>query len=135
MGGRRRLVGGYSVWLPDHSRTEGYIARRYLKAGEEIAGSPNGSEHLRIEIRQYAIAGVAYELAARQHAELVDHRARKKGRRPSLKTVERAPRRLGLASITVRDATARLEALTADQRRAADPLEQMLHDSVAPRRP
>jgi hypothetical protein len=35
----------------------------------------------------------------------------------------------------VRDATARLEALTADQRRAADHLEQMLHDSVAPRRP
>lgn len=127
MGGRRRLVGGYSVWLPNHNSSEGGWARRYFKAGEEIVGAPNGSEHLKIEIRQYAIAGVAYELAARQHAELVDHRQRKKGRRPSLKMVERGARRLGLASITLQKATERLEALAA-QRTATRSPDQILDE-------
>lgn len=108
-GGRRRLKGGYSVWLPDHSHPEGYIARRYLKAGEEIVGTPNGSEWLRIEIRRYAIAGVAYELAAQQHGDLVNQRTRGKGRRPNLRQVERAARRLGLAESSLKDATVRLE--------------------------
>src|SRR5262245_46593914 len=104
MGGRRRLVGGYPVWLVDHSNAEGYVARRDLKAGEQIVGKPNGPEHLRIEIRRYAIAGVAYEAAARQHAELIAKRENGTGRRPSLRDVERAARRLGLADMTFREA-------------------------------
>jgi hypothetical protein len=83
------------VWLPDHSTAEGFVARRYLRAGEEIVGPPGRSERMQIEIRCYAIAGVAYEQAARQHAELIRLRDTKKGRRPNLRTVERAARRLG----------------------------------------
>jgi hypothetical protein len=87
------------------------VFRRYLKAGEEIVGAPNGSERLRVDVRRYAIAGVVFERSSRMWADLVDGRARGKGRRPSERQVERAARRLGLADMSLRDATTRLEAL------------------------
>lgn len=128
MGGRRRLKGGYSVWLSDHSTPEGFMARQYLRAGEEIVGQPNGSERLRLEIRKYAITGMAFETAARTHAELIDQRQRGKGRRPSLRQVERAARRLGLADMTLREATARLEALAARPGRDLSSIVRQAHE-------
>lgn len=118
MGGRRRLTGGFSVWLPDHRSAEGHSFRRYLQAAEEVTGIANGSQFLRVEQRRYAIAGVTYEQAARQHAELVHKREHGKGLRPNLRQVERAARRLGLADMTLREATTRLEALAAKARKA-----------------
>jgi hypothetical protein len=38
MGGRRRLRGGYGVWLKSHRSPEGVLYRRYLRAGEEAVG-------------------------------------------------------------------------------------------------
>jgi hypothetical protein len=97
-----------------------------LKAGEEIVGPINGSERLRAEVRRYAIAGVAHEQAARTWAEQARARDTGKGRKPNLRTVERAARRLGLADMTLKEATARLEALAARMNGAAPTPEELL---------
>ena len=126
MGGRRRLAGGYSVWLADHRSPDGLLFRAYLRAGEEIVGLESlsgkrgtitGSARLRVDVRRYAIAGVVFERSSRMWAALVDQRERGKGRRPSERQVERAARRLGLADMSLRDATTRLDALAAARSR------------------
>jgi len=126
VGGRRRLVGGFPVWLQDHRKPDGVSFRRALKAGQEITGSPNSSELVRAELSRYAIASVVYQRAARTWGELVDRREHGKGRRPSAREVERAARRLGLADQTLKDAVVRLEALAAKHRQGADPLAELL---------
>lgn len=110
MGGRRRLAGGFTPWLADHRSPEGHALRRYLHAAEEIVGPIEG-ERLRVEARQYAVAGVVFERSSQFWADLVARRQRGKGRRPSERQIERAARRLGLAIGTLKEATARLEAL------------------------
>lgn len=111
MGGRSRLASGFRPWLADHRRADGWQFRRYLRAAEEIVGPLNGSVRLRVEVERYAVAGVTYQQAARAWAEAVAQRETGRGRRPSSRQVERAARRLGLADITLKDATARLEEL------------------------
>jgi hypothetical protein len=102
------------------------VFRRYLKAGEEITGPPNGSNRLRVELARYGIAGVAYERAAKTWAETVAARERGRGRRPSDRQVERAARRLGLADFSLKEATARLEAL-AGEREPLDLAQRVQH--------
>ena len=126
MAGRDRLRGGYTVWLPDHRMPDGYVFRRYLKAGEEIVGPVNGSERLRVEVRRYAIAGVVFERSSKLWAELVDKRERGKGRRPSDRQVERAARRLGLADLSLKEATARLDELASRRPRVPATPEALL---------
>lgn len=132
MGGRRRLVGGFRAWLPDHRRHDGRTFRRFLDSAQEIVGSPT-SERLRVEVERYAVAGVAYEQAAREWAAVVDRRERGRGRRPAARAVERAARRLGLADQTLKDATARLEEVAAAAARGrnghgADPLADVMRE-------
>lgn len=119
MGGKGQLVGGFTPWLPDHRSADGWVFRRYLKAGGEILGAVNGSALLRLELARYGKAGVAYEQAARTWAETVAQRETGRGRRPSDRQVERAARRLGLADMSLKDATARLEALAVQHRAGA----------------
>lgn len=114
--GRRRLRGGFSVWLPDHRATDGVLFRRYLKAGAELLGGLDGSELHRVEVRHYAIAGVVYERAARVWGEAAERRENGLGRRPSSRDVERAARRLGLAEQTFTAAAQRLEALAGERK-------------------
>jgi hypothetical protein len=115
--GRRRLRGGFAVWLPDHRGTDGVLFRRYLKAGVELIGGVlNGSELHRVEVRRYAIAGVVYERAARAWGEAVARREHGRGRRPSRRDVERTARRLGLAEQTFTAAAQRLEALAGERK-------------------
>jgi hypothetical protein len=101
--------------LPDHRGEDGRVFNRYSRAGLELAGvtAVNGSERLRVELQQYAVAGVVYERAARAWAELVTRRETGRGRRPSERQVERAARRLGLADQTLHAGAARLEELAA----------------------
>jgi hypothetical protein len=81
MGGRRRLRGGFRVWLPDHRASAGLAYRRALKAGLEVLGLPIppsapraqrkvvswlGSELARVEVEAYARAVVLRE-QAEQH--------------------------------------------------------------------
>jgi hypothetical protein len=123
MGGRSRVAGGFTPWLPDHRGQDGRSFRRYIDIALELAGPLNGSERLRAEVRRYAIAGVVYERAARAWADLVDRRERGTGRRPSEQRVERAARRLGLADQTLQAALGCLEALAAARTgRPSDPL-------------
>src|SRR5262245_50793036 len=130
MGGRRRVAGGFSVWLPDHRHREGHMFRRYLAAAQEIVGPLNGSERLRIEIQQYAIAGIMHERAARTWAEMVAKRDHGKGKRPNSRQVERAARRVGLAAITLKEVTARLEALANAHPPTADELLDRAHAAM-----
>ncbi len=128
MGGRRRLRGGFAVWLPDHRGTDGRVFRRYLAAGGELVGRSDGldgSELLRSAVRRYAIAGVVHERAARAWADLVARRDRRRGRCPSERQVERAARRLGLADQTLEAAATRLQKL-AELRKTAPSLESYL---------
>ena len=126
--GRRRLRGGFRVWLPDHRSREGLLYARLLRAGLELAGRPvperlprglalfNGSELLRIEVECYARAGVIYDRATKHWGELQAKRARRRfggGTVPTLAQVERAARRVGLCEGSFKEATRRLEALAA----------------------
>jgi hypothetical protein len=127
MGGRRRLRGGFSVWLPDHRASAGKDYRRALKAGLELLGlavppsAPrsqrkitswlNGSELLRLEVERYAKASVLHQEATRHWADMLNRRQAGKGRRPTERRIERAARRVGLADMTLKECTARLEAL------------------------
>jgi hypothetical protein len=129
-GGRRLLRGGFSVWLPDHRSVEGHTFRRYLQAAEEITGAANGSMHLRVEQRAYAIAGIMHDRAAQTWAELVHARETGKGRKPNLRQVERAARRVGLAALTLKDATARLEALAGNHQRTPTELLAEVHRAI-----
>jgi len=113
MGGRRRLAGGFRVWLPDHRREDGIAYRRALRAGLELLGldSVHGSELRRLEVERYARAALLLDQAQQYWAQLLHQRQVGKGRRPTERRVERAARRVGLADIAVKEATARLEAL------------------------
>jgi hypothetical protein len=122
--GRRRLGGGFSVWLPDHRSEAGVIYRRYLKAGLELVGVPasartprglpfGGSELLRVEVERYARAAVLHDQAAKHWAQLLYQRQHGKGRRPNERRIERAARRVGLAEGTLKEITQRLEELAA----------------------
>jgi hypothetical protein len=111
MGGRGRLVSGFRPWLADHRGADGWEFNRYIRAAKEIVGPLNGSESLRVEVERYAKTGVAYEIATRAWSEAVAKRETGRGRRPSARTVERCARRMGLADLSLKDATARLEAL------------------------
>ncbi len=108
MGGRRRLKGGYGVWLENHRSPEGVLYRRYLRAGEEAVGGINGSALLRFEVERYARAGVLYDAATRHWADLLRLRQTGTGRRPSAREVERAARRAGLADQTLKEALDKL---------------------------
>jgi hypothetical protein len=120
MGGRRRLAGGFTPWLPDHRGQDGRAFRRYVSAALELVGPLNGSERTRAEVRRYAIAGVAYDPAAMAWGAAVAARERGRGRRPSARQVERAARRLGLAEQTLTAASARLEALAEENAQGQD---------------
>lgn len=128
-GGRRRLGGGFSVWLPDHRSEQGQLYRRALKAGLELVGLPvttrtprgmafGGSELLRVEVERYARAVVLQDQATKQWAAMVYAREHGTGRRPNHREVERAARRAGLAEGTLKEITARLEDLAT--KRATD---------------
>src|SRR5262245_6039308 len=132
-GGKSRLVGGFSPWLAEHQGTEGHTFCRYVRAAQEIAGPINGSERFRVEVYRYAVAGVVYERSSRLWAELVAKRDRGKGRRTLERQIERPARRLGLADFTLREATARLEALGA-KRTPLSLAEQLSLERTTPER-
>jgi hypothetical protein len=127
MGGRRRVAGGFSAWLPDHRSREGHEFRRAIAAALEITGPINGSERLRLEVRQYAIASLMHSRAATTWAELVHARETGAGRRPTWHQIDRAAKRTGLAAITLREVTARLEALAARHPPTPDQLLDRAH--------
>jgi hypothetical protein len=112
--GRRRLRGGFSTWLVDHRAAEGWRYRRALQAGIELVGGLDGSELRRLEVERYAKAWVLYQQATAHWAALL-HAARtlRGKKRPTVREVERAARRAGLADATLKDATSRLETLAA----------------------
>jgi hypothetical protein len=99
------------------SKPDGVAFRRYLRAASELVGSAGHSELIRSAIRQYAVAGVAYDRAATAWAEAVRRREVGRGRRPSERRVERLARRLGLADATLKDALARLVELASGYRK------------------
>jgi len=122
MGGRRRLALGFRSWLPDHRSSDGKVYRRALQAGLELLGQvPNGSDLLRFEVEAYAKAVLLHTQATEHWADLLYRRRSGKGRRPSERRVERAARRVGLASISVKEATARLEELARRHGHGAGP--------------
>jgi hypothetical protein len=127
MGGRRRLRGGFRVWLPDHRKADGVAYRRCLRAGLELAGGEGlgGSELVRLEIERFARASLLLDQAQQHWAALLHQRQTGKGRRPSERRVERAARRVGLQEIAVKEATARLEQLAARTAQAGPSLEQI----------
>jgi hypothetical protein len=112
MGGRRRVAGGFTPWLPDDRGPDGRAFRRHVGAALEVVGPLNGPERVRVEVWRYAIAGDAFEVAARAWRAVVAQRERGKGRRPSTRQVERAARRLGLAEQTLAAARARVAGAT-----------------------
>jgi hypothetical protein len=126
MGGRRRLAGGFQVVLPDHRSVDGVRWRRYVRAGLELLGreSVSGSDLLRSEVERYAMAALLHDRAARFWAELLAKRETGKGRRPSERRIERAARRVGLADMTLKETTARLETLA--KRRKPGALDDVL---------
>lgn len=116
MGGRRRLEGGFTPWLPDHRGQDGRAFRRYIRAGQEITGPMNGSALVRVDLARYGVAGVVYDRSARAWADVLARRESGRGRRPSERQLERAARRLGLADATLKEATTRLESLASQAR-------------------
>jgi hypothetical protein len=101
-----------------------------ITAAQEIVGPVNGSERLRMEVRGFAIAGIMHDRAAQTWAELVAQREHGRGKRLNLRQVERAARRVGLAAITLKDATERLEVLAAKTRRPPTLAEYLADDST-----
>jgi hypothetical protein len=122
MGGRRRLKGGYGVWLDSHRSPEGVLYRRYLRADEEAVGGSNGSALVRFAVERYARAGVLYDAATRHWADLLRLRQTGTGRRPSEQRVERAARRAGLADGTLKDALAQLVDVAARRKPPPSPI-------------
>jgi hypothetical protein len=118
MGSRPRLRGGFKTWLPDHRLADGRRYARYLKVGLELLGreSLNGSELLRAEVERYAQAALLHDAATRHWADLLTKRETGKGRRPNERRVERAARRVGLADLTLKECTARLEQLATSRK-------------------
>lgn len=113
MTSKPRLLGGFKAWLPDHRLADGRVYGRGLRAGLEILGCEalNGSELLRFEVERYAKAVLLHDQATRHWAALLHSRETGKGRRPNERRIERAARRVGLADITLKECTARLEEL------------------------
>jgi hypothetical protein len=107
---------------------DGRLFARYVRAALELLGvaTLNGSELARVEVRKYAISGVVYERAARTWAEAVAQRERGRGRRASARQVERAARRLGLATADLDTAATRLRSLAARNGHGHDPLSALL---------
>jgi hypothetical protein len=115
---RPRLRSGFKAWLPDHRLSDGRLYARYLRVGLELLGreSLNGSELLRVEVERYAKACLLHDQACRHWADLLNKRQIGKGRKPNERGVERAARRVGLADMTLKECTARLEQLAGRQR-------------------
>lgn len=113
MGSKPRLRGGFKAWLPDHRLAHGRLYARYLRAGLELLGvaSLNDSELLRLEVERFAKAALLHDQATRHWADLLNRRETGKGRRPNERQVERAARRVGLADMTMKECTGRLEEL------------------------
>ena len=114
MAWRPRLRGGFRPWLPDHRLADGRLYARYLRVGLELLGRktlPYDAELLHLEVERYAKAALLHDQATRHWAALLTKRETGKGRRPNERRIERAARRVGLADLTLKECTARLEVL------------------------
>jgi hypothetical protein len=108
--GRRRLPGGLERLFRDHrSRLGGDYREAYesLRAGLAL----DGDAWLQREASRAALLVVRARESARQWAQTVEQRKRGRGRRPSLRHVERAARRATLDDLALNHALDKLREL------------------------
>lgn len=123
-GGRRRLRGGLARVLADHRTPMGQALRREyraLVAGLGLAGDPL----LLAEAGRVALLRLRADEAGRAWAEVVEQRRTGRGRRPSLRQLERSRRAAALDGDSARQAEDRLRALAAERGGGLTPSERL----------
>jgi hypothetical protein len=121
--GRRRLPGGLERLFRDHrSRLGGDYREAYesLRAGLAL----DGDAWLQREASRAALLVVRARESARQWAQTIEQRKRGRGRRPSLRHVERAARRATLDDLALNHALDKLRELV--NRSPARPLAELI---------
>lgn len=116
MGGRRSLKAGAPRLLGLHDGRDGRAFRRAY-AALEVALGPFPPGLLRLEAGRVAVAWANLEAATRALAAARRARERGKGRRPSVRELERLARRQGLADQTYSQALDKLRELAIGQTR------------------
>ena len=129
MGKRAPLAGGLDHYLPNHNTTLG----RRLRTDFDLLIADlgvNGDRLLQKEVSRVAWLRLKAHVSATAWAEVRDQRERGRGRRPSVKQLERAARRAALDDATATAALDRLRALAAQQRRTPSPGHNALADAL-----
>lgn len=112
MPSQRVLPCGAPRVFGNHGGHEGHIYRHCYE-GLAATYGPFESEHLKFEAARAALAMMQLQTATAALVDLQRARRTGKGRRPSLRDVERAARRQGLADNTFASAMSRLEQVVA----------------------
>ena len=108
------LRGGLPRVLANHNTVDGRLLRRSFQSLERTFG-PFTSEFIRFQAARVALLEVSLRASSRALDAARRHRSRGKGRRPSVATVEKLSRRVGLDDASYQTALDKFRSLLKEQ--------------------